>query len=520
MSFQIIAGRHPQDKDFPSRNHSLSVRLALLNGEFYRHQKYAFHEDYAGFDYVPLQDRAPNVPTGTTQLRTIIDDHVSMLFGDGQFPEIDTENVDARVIAKDLIRETGLVERMREAARLGSVGSVALHLKVLQKPGAKARLFVDVYSTEFLTVAYDPYQPDVVETITEKLKAKGRALRDAGYAIPDDNLNVDYWCQRVWDNQAELWFVPWLVHDDSKPADYEHIPVEDAARTVKHGLGFCPWEWIGGLRTVDGPCTFEAGIETAIQIDMLDSQITRALKYTMDPTLMIKVPGTIPQMAPSPETPESTGATPQGQGMAKTPSTILRIDAEGDAEYLEIAGGGLEQAQLHVKRLKSALIEMCHGDRVDPVEVTNGHQGAKSLEMLNASLLMHTAKQRITYGNPLLRLLRMALRVIEAKSVSINGKVVVLTGDWSDLTLRWGDFYSLTPAEEAQVGTALTALITAGVMSKETATKTIGAHYDIENVAAERAKIEAEQAETDARAEKQAAHAASLKPSQTKTVAD
>lgn len=82
----------------------------------------------------------------------------------------------------------------------------------------------------------------------------------------------------------------------------------------------------------------------AIQLDMLDSQIGRALKYTMDPTLLMLVPSAVPMMAApvTGETTESAGQTPTGQGMAKTPSTVLTMDAEGDAKYLEIAGGGIE----------------------------------------------------------------------------------------------------------------------------------------------------------------------------------
>jgi len=200
MSFQIIAARHPHDKDFP-RAHGVNVRLSLLNGTFYSHQPYPFHQEYAGNEYIPLHDRAPNTHTGTNQLRTVIDDHVSMLFGDGHFPEVDTANAVVRKATKDFIKDVGLVERMREAARLGSVGSVGIHLKVLQRPGGPARMFVDVHTTAYLTPEYDEYrgahyitfENGVAQIVRAPLDVLGGWISQAwvyigGFAAPVDKL--------------------------------------------------------------------------------------------------------------------------------------------------------------------------------------------------------------------------------------------------------------------------------------------------------------------------------------------
>lgn len=111
-----------------------------------------------------------------------------------------------------------------------------------------------------------------------------------------------------------------------------------------------------------------------------------------------------------------------------------------------------------------------------------------------------------------MRLLRMALKVMTSVTVTMNEEVVSVSGSWTDLALRWGDFYPLTPSDEDQTATALKSLIDTGIMSKETATKVIAGHYDIENVAEERAKVEAEQAAADLRAQAQAEHAAKIAP--------
>jgi len=76
------------------------------------------------------------------------------------------------------------------------------------------------------------------------------------------------------------------------------LPVEiDLNRTVSHGLGFVPVVWIRNLPGYsstgdpnDGMCTFRAAIDTQIEIDYQLSQAGRGLKYSSDPTLLLKEP--------------------------------------------------------------------------------------------------------------------------------------------------------------------------------------------------------------------------------------
>ena len=101
----------------------------LLDGTFYSILPHRFDEERKlNGEYVPLRDRQPSVHVGTNLIRTVVEDSVFMLFGAKNFPDVDTQNTSARTVIADLIKETNLVQTMRDAAFRGSVGSVAIRL--------------------------------------------------------------------------------------------------------------------------------------------------------------------------------------------------------------------------------------------------------------------------------------------------------------------------------------------------------------------------------------------------------
>ncbi len=73
--------------------------------------------------------------------------------------------------------------------------------------------------------------------------------------------------------------------------------VIDTARSVSHQLGAVPIVWIRNLPgspttgdNADGACTFAAAMHSQVEIDYQLSQVGRGLKYSSDPTLLLKDP--------------------------------------------------------------------------------------------------------------------------------------------------------------------------------------------------------------------------------------
>lgn len=516
MSFKVIAQSHgAPDPDFP-RAHGINLRLSLLQGTFYSKLQYEYHEAFLpNGEYVYLINRRPNVPTGTNEVRIQIERHAAMLFGDAQFPEIETSDEEVRTILKRLINECELQDRMRHAAFVGSTGSVAIHMRALTPDASPARLFFDVYETPYLTPTFDPYQPDVLTGMQEKRKVLGIALKKIGYPIKDEDRNSLFYFQRTWDQKAEIWYVPWLVSEEKKAEEEgkAFTPKIDEKRSpIPHKLGFCPWVWIKNIRAgreIDGVCSFDGAIEHAIQLDYEDSGIVAGIKYNMSPTMVFqgKTPTAAPQMAATGQ-PLPTGAKP------KTEGTQVKVPEDTKVYFVEMDGNGFKEAREKAKELRSSIIEAMHGDRIDPKEVTANHQGAQSLIEINSPMLKHVEGLRSTYGAGLLKLIRMAMATMRTRPVKVAGQVVTEMPDVPDLSLRWGDFYTPTAQEKLTLAQAHKELISAGIESEENATKDVAVTFGIADAQEERARVEADRAAQDERAARLAEVAAKVSATQ------
>src|SRR3954465_9672042 len=91
---------------------------------------YHFHEERteAG-EYLPLRRRRPSVRYPLC--RIVVEDSVSLLFSEGHFPTIDCADRAMHNSLASIVRDSHLNLVMTEAAIRGSVGSVAILMRVL-----------------------------------------------------------------------------------------------------------------------------------------------------------------------------------------------------------------------------------------------------------------------------------------------------------------------------------------------------------------------------------------------------
>ena len=279
--FETICGLIPIDPDYNERVRHLDILKRLLDGRLYDVLPYEFHEERnSAGEYVPLRYRRPSVRYPLA--RIVVDDSVSLVFGEGHFPTLDSEDATVRAALADIGKEVGLNRVMLDAAQRGSVGSVAIQLRVL-----RGRVFLQVLDSIYLTPRWDAEAPDTLLSVTEAYKVPVRVLMAEGYTLADDQPM--YWFMRRWDAETETWFEPW-------PAGQQSTSIVDEARTVRHGLGFVPLVWIRNLPGgdgVDGACTFRSAVETSVEIDYQLSQAGRGLKYSSDPTLLVREPAAL-----------------------------------------------------------------------------------------------------------------------------------------------------------------------------------------------------------------------------------
>lgn len=473
--FKTLQSTFTRDNDYPARQFRIAMRRRVLEGTIYDKLPHPFHEEKASNgEYIPLRQRRPSVRHGTCGI--VVDDSVSMLFSEAHFPEIVCEDAEGtREALAKLVKETGLNEVMIDAATRGSVGSVAIFLRVLE-----GRVFWEVMNTEYLTPLWKPTAPDTLQSVREQYKVKGSDLRAAGYSVKDDDLNEDHWFLREFTDTQEVFYQPWKVRDEKAN---QRKPKVDDKRTVSHNLGFVPVAWVKNLTggdAIDGLATFpDEAVDTAIEIDYQLSQAGRGLKYSSDPTLVIKEPA---------------GGT-NGQ-IIKGAGNALVVGSDGDANLLEINGTAAQAVMEYVELLRKIALEKMHGNRTDSDKISAAQSG-RAMELMNQSLIWLADRLRISYGEgALLNLLRMVVKASEKMPLKFkNGKIVEGIDAKAEIGLRWPDWYQPTADDRQNTATTLKTHVDSGVMSQETATKTIAADYDIEDVAAERAQIEKERQE-------------------------
>lgn len=466
--FETIADLYPRDPDFPERTHRLLMMRRVLEGKLYDGLPYQFFQNMtdAG-EPISLSQRKPSVRYNLCRL--VVMDSTSMLFSDMHFPAIDSQDRNTRERLLDVIKESRLVGIMTDVALNGAIGSACVLMRVLD-----GRLFFDRFDTAYLTPEWKPNAPDTLLRVTEKYKVRGDVLKAQGYRINEKNLMVNHWFMRQWTENQEIWFVPWTKEEEVKES---FQPKVDEERTVTHGLGFVPMVWIRNLSggdKIDGACTFDQAIHTAIEIDYQLSQAGRGLKYSSDPELLLKEP-----------------ANEDGQILKGSGNAIV-VSEKGDARWLEIRGDAVGAVLDYARFLRELAIESIRGNRASADRLTAAQSG-KALELLHQSLIWLTGELRTSYGEEgLLPLLRMVIAASEKIDITCMAKP--LTGLQSEgLHLRWPAFFSPTEQDKVQQSEALRNLRDFGNISRESAVKTLSAAYDIENVGEEMARIEADE---------------------------
>ena len=456
--FETICGLIPIDPDYAERSRRLEILKRVLEGRLYDVLPYEFHEERsAAGEYIQLRYRRPSVRYPLA--RIIVDDSVSLVFGDGHFPTLDSEDATVRAALADIAKEAGLNRVMLDAALRGSVGSVAIQLRVL-----RGRVFLQVLDSTYLTPCWDAEEPDTLVSVTEAFKVPGRVLAARGYTLADEASA--YWFMRRWDIDTETWYEPW-------PVGHQCVPVVDAVRTVQHGLGFVPLVWIRNLpggEGADGSCTFRSAIETTIEIDYQLSQAGRGLKYSSDPTLLVREPAA------------AEGELIRGGGNA------LVVSEKGDAKLLEINGTAASAVIEYVRTLRELALEGVHGNRAS-AERLSAAQSGRALELMNQGLVWLADNMRVSYGTGLLELGRMIIRASNRYALRTHEERIPPLDVSARLSLKWPRWYAPTAEDRLHDAQTLRVLAAAGGISKATALKSIADVYDIEDVPAEMARI-------------------------------
>jgi len=237
---------------------------------------------------VPLVDRAPCIVYPI--VRSAIDSNVDLLLGEGRFPTLsarpdeDGDIVDDGELSEEesatidaFIRQVHKQSRFRVAARemfaAGQASGSACALLGVRS----GKLFVETVKARWCEPEFDidgnvtrlVIQYPYVETVrvSGQWQSKARVYR------------------RVIDDQNDVTMLPAEGRADGGEIAWR----KDAARSVTHGLGFCPVVWYAHMRgcvafgDYDGKAIHEQLLDEIKALDMTLSQRQRAAYYAGDP---------------------------------------------------------------------------------------------------------------------------------------------------------------------------------------------------------------------------------------------
>jgi hypothetical protein len=475
--FQSISARYRPAAWVSRRAGRLQNLRRVFEGTLYQGLTYPFSQERADSgEYIRIDERRPSV--GYALCRTVVEDSVSLLFGEGRFPQMMCVNDAARQQIAALVAATKLDGVMMDAALRGSVGSVAILLRVLE-----SRVFFEVMDTDYLDPEWRATAPDTMERLTEKYQVAGEDLAAMRYAVKPDDMKKMFWFQRIFTETAETYYQPWLV-DQKGPNGEAYVPRIDPEKTVEHGLGFVPVVWVKNLLGgpgLDGCCTFEPAINSQIEIEYQLSQASRGLRYSSDPLLMIREP-----------------AGAGGGLMPRSAASALVVSEKGDAKLLEINGTATAAVIEFCRLVRELGLESIHGNRSTPDKMGMAQSG-RALELLHEPLVWLAGQLRTQYGPALLELIRMVMRASRIAAVEIAGELVEFD-EGDAVTLRWGPWFHPTVHDRLEESQALKHGAEAGHISRKSAVAITVETNGLPDAEAELTEIEKDIAEADARA--------------------
>lgn len=447
-------------KAWNDRQIAIHIYQLVYSGRLYDNLKPWFSE-YSGNKYIPLNKRRPCINYPIPKI--IVNESVGMLFGDNHFPTVRCEDLKTEEFLQSVERLSNIKSAMILAAKCGSVGSACVIIKVLD-----AKFYIDVLDTLNLFPVFDRFNPSRLKELTERVPIRGFELLYAGHKIENEekNKNKLFWLVRKWTLTEEIYFLPEIAEEG-----WEDRLTIDKERSTVHGFGFLPAVWIKNMPTfsnlIDGECTFSAAIDLCIESDYQMSQLSRLLRYSSDPTMVIK-----------------DSSMMEGEQLVKG-SGVLNLAEDGEAYLLEMNGKSSSAVLEFVRVIRQFAMESVRGNRANPEKISALNSG-KALQMLNEPLISLASELRTTYGDGgLLEIYKIMLNICKVSTMEISdvyGEVGNIDESINTITLDWPSWYQDTPLDTLQEAQALSASIQGKFLSKETAVKSIAEKYNVSDV--------------------------------------
>ena len=269
---------------------------------------------------------------------------------------------------------------------------------------------------------------------------------------------------------------------DNPEFDEKSEPQFKIVSVADHQLGFVQGEWFRTSEerdTPDGPSIIQDILGFIDEINYNLSQSSQAVQYNQDPQLIIS------GMSQD-EISELIRSSQRGWNMGQ----------EGKGAFLETGMEGVKRASEFRIDIKTSIQETARMIFLDPEKVVGHAQSAKALEILHAPLIELIDEIRPCFEQRLQSLvLKLTLTNLIVNERGGQPAVIIPPGfqpSSLNISVNWPPIFQMTMKDLAdKVGVAVSAS-NARLISQETALKFVAKDFGVEDIEAERIKIEAQ----------------------------
>ncbi len=349
--------------------------------------------------YVPLDQRRPSAPYRLA--RTIVARFTGLLFGQGRWPNVLSDDPATQDFCDALVKETGLHSKLLRARNFGGAAG-AVGLSWWFDDGTPK---VRVHQARHLIVQQWEDEDELVPAHVIELY---QFHRDEFDADKKDYVRVWYWSRRDWTRQADVVFLDQRVAKKN-PTEW----VIDENKSVVHNDGACHFVWIQNLpdddeaACQDGQPDYAELYEQLDILDILNSVHTKGTIVNLDPTLVVQM-----------HAEEMGDATIQ-----KGSDNALAVGPNGGAQYLTLGSDAVTAGQTAINGQRDQVLETAQCIIPDPNEVVAAGTSSVALRLMFAPMLNKADILRDQYGS------RGILRLLDQMLASARSFMPDLTAD-------------------------------------------------------------------------------------------
>jgi hypothetical protein len=378
-----------------------------LDCNFYDEMPLYFNQEKTGGSYNPIHSRQPSVQLNFPNF--IADLTACKLFAGRHVPRLKHKDENFLLNVQALVEELRLPIKMMEAIKRGSVGSTLILFKIL-KSNDTVRGVVNVKQTQYCTPVFNEFE-DLIGVMEHYLCMGAALLSNQPEPLTRDRdgdpirSDSKYWYVKIIDTKGECIYFPLKEHSWNpvnagryRDAETALVPYPMENNPFIHDLGFVQGVWIKNLTGgshPEGKSTWEPALNNFIELDYLESQTGRGLKYSAAPQLVIK--GDFRAEVEGDE----MKSPPRDAGyllrLAADTKDQMGTDSSGhDAKLLETNGNASKAAEDYVNSLKHKTFEGLRTARKD-LESIKGTMTGKVIELIDEDFLDLLQEIRLTY---------------------------------------------------------------------------------------------------------------------------